>query len=344
MLLILVSFNAGGISFGDSRNMWLLKSLPANIPYANLLLLNVAQAIIAIFLASDFLKRDKKLDTTETVYMRPVSNTEYVLGKTWGNLKVFVLLNLVVLLIALIFNLSAGVGVDWSAYPIYFFLISIPTLVFIMGLAFLLMSILKNQAITFVVLLGYIIGTLRFFQNKFYYLFDYMAFNIPLARSQEVGFANLQTVLTHRGIYLLLGIGFIFFTIFLLKRLPQSKKGTYVTLILGVLFVLSAVWLGVGYVNNILHNESQQKQMIALNNQYVTAPRLNVSKHHIQLKQLKNGYQAVSEIAGKPNKKGEILVFSLNSGLKVQEVIQNNKKLKFERKKHLLLVHFPQLF
>lgn len=59
-------------------------SIPSNIPYLILLLLNTGQAVIAIFLASDFLKRDKKLDTSEVFYVRPLSNAEYVIGKIWG--------------------------------------------------------------------------------------------------------------------------------------------------------------------------------------------------------------------------------------------------------------------
>ena len=39
---------------------WDLTIIPAGIPYMNLLILNMAQAIIAAFLASDFLRRDKK--------------------------------------------------------------------------------------------------------------------------------------------------------------------------------------------------------------------------------------------------------------------------------------------
>ena len=32
-----------------------------------------------------FLKRDKKRDTSEVFYVRPLSNAEYVIGKIWGN-------------------------------------------------------------------------------------------------------------------------------------------------------------------------------------------------------------------------------------------------------------------
>jgi len=179
-LLILFALNFGMIIEGGGDQGWAIRSIPAAIPYFNLLILNVAQAIIAVFLASDFLKRDKKLDTTEVIYMRSMTNGEYVIGKTWGNLQVFLVLNIAVVLMALIFNmLSQQTSVNWESYGIYLVLISVPTLVFIMGLSFLLMSVIRNQAITFVLILGYIGITLFLLEDRFYYIFDYMAFNIP---------------------------------------------------------------------------------------------------------------------------------------------------------------------
>ena len=46
------------------------------------------------------------------------------------------------------------------------FLITIPTLVFILGFSFLLMIIIRNQAVTFIILLGYIGLTLFYFRHK----------------------------------------------------------------------------------------------------------------------------------------------------------------------------------
>ena len=99
----------------DTYGFWIAMSIPSNIPYLILLLLNTGQAVIAIFLASDFLKRDKKLDTSEVFYVRPLSNAEYVIGKIWGNLRVFLLLNLIIMGITMAFNLTVG-EVDWIAY------------------------------------------------------------------------------------------------------------------------------------------------------------------------------------------------------------------------------------
>ena len=103
----------------DTYGFWIAMSIPSNIPYLILLLLNTGQAVIAIFLASDFLKRDKKLDTSEVFYVRPLSNAEYVIGKIWGNLRVFLLLNLIIMGITMAFNLTVG-EVDWIAYLLYF--------------------------------------------------------------------------------------------------------------------------------------------------------------------------------------------------------------------------------
>ena len=184
--------------------------------------------MVAVFLSSEFLKRDKKLDTSEVFYVRPLSNAEYVIGKIWGNLRVFLLLNLLVLAIVLAFNfMASGITVDWQAYGVYFLLISLPTLIFIIGLSIFLMLVLRNQALTFILLLGYIGLTLFYIQDKFYYLFDYMVYNLPLFKSTIVGFSSLELILNHRAIYFFAGLGFIFFTIFLFKRLPNARRSHY---------------------------------------------------------------------------------------------------------------------
>ena len=136
---------------------WALRGIPSAIPYMNLLLLNVVQAVIALFLASDFLKYDKKLDSTEVIYVRSMSNVEYVLGKTLGIFTIFFGLNILILITALIFNLFfidvQPVAISYIVYPL---LISIPTLIYIFGISFLCMVILRSQALTVIVLLGYI--------------------------------------------------------------------------------------------------------------------------------------------------------------------------------------------
>ena len=328
-ILVLFLLNFGMVSEGGS-SQWIFRAIPSSIPYFNLLILNVAQAIIAVFLASDFLKRDKKLDTTEVIYMRSMTNGEYVIGKTLGNMQVFMVLNFAVLGIALIFNLIAqNTHVPWLSYLIYLVLISIPTLVYIMGLSFLLMSLIRNQAVTFVVILGYIGITLFLVKDNYYYLFDYMSYNIPMLKSEITGFGNFETILGHRGIYFSLGIGFIFLTIFLLKRLPQSEILTWFSLLFGIVFIAAGGYLGYEHVKKFVSLDRQRIEAIQLNDRYAAVPVADVAGHQIRLEHTGNTIRAISAMDLINNNRVSIdsLVLNLNPGLSVIKTTLNGQEV-----------------
>jgi hypothetical protein len=341
-LLVLFGMNFGMVIEGGGGDGWVIRAIPSAIPYFNLLILNVAQAIIAVFLASDFLKRDKKLDTTEVIYMRSMTNGEYIFGKTWGNLQVFLVLNVLVVILALIFNLLAqDTSVNWEAYGIYLVLISIPTLIFIMGLSFLMMSIIRNQAITFVLILGYIGITLFVLQAKYYYIFDYMSFNIPMLKSDIIGFGNIGAILIHRGIYFSLGIGFIFLTIFMLKRLPQSESTTVFSLIFSIVFIVIGIYLGYGHIHQFKKTATIRTEAVDLNNKYVKGNFPNTLKESISLEHKGNVIVVKSTLVLKNNSESTIsnLVLSLNNGLKVTSLKIEGKETPFVRDLHLILVN-----
>ena len=340
-LLVLFGMNFGMVIEGGNDVSWAIRAIPSAIPYFNLLILNVAQAIIAVFLASDFLKRDKKLDTTEVIYMRSMTNGEYVIGKTLGNMQVFMILNIAVVIMALIFNaLAQGTAIDWESYGVYLLLISIPTLVFIMGLSFLLMSVIRNQAITFVLILGYIGITLFLLQAKFYYIFDYMAFNIPMLSSDIVGFGNLEVILIHRGIYFGLGAGFIFLTIFLLKRLPQSEAMTWFSLVFATVFIGGAGYLGYQHIDTFKKNEKQRADIVELNNKYVNEAVPDIVSHELDLEHQGEQINVKSKIIlfnDNPEALNK-LIFSLNAGLQISDLKVNGSSTPFLRDKHLVII------
>jgi hypothetical protein len=149
-LVIFTFMNIGLFSpIGDEQ--WSLVSISSSVPLVNLYLLNIGQAIVVIFLAADFLKRDKKLDTNEVLYTRSMSNFEYVTGKTWGILRLFLGLDILIMAIGLLMNIiSKSMHVDLFAYISYLLIICIPTIVFSLGLAFVLMSLIRNQVLSLV--------------------------------------------------------------------------------------------------------------------------------------------------------------------------------------------------
>ena len=323
----------------DTYGFWIAMSIPSNIPYLILLLLNTGQAVIAIFLASDFLKRDKKLDTSEVFYVRPLSNAEYVIGKIWGNLRVFLLLNLIIMGITMAFNLTVG-EVDWIAYLLYFLLISVPTLVFIIGLSIFLMLVLKNQALTFVILLGYIGLTVFYIEDKFYYLFDYMAYSLPLVKSTIVGFSNWEVILNHRAIYFLAGLAFVFFTISLFRRLPHSSRSNYPWVFLSVCTLLLSLACGYWHVHSILCQGDIRAAYTRVNNQYVATPKLFIHQYDFSVEQRLDDFLSEVTMRGVALDSSAVFTFCLNPGLTVRSVDSDGQPLKFKRDKQIVLVDF----
>lgn len=342
-LIVIFSFNMGEISeVGDKE--WVYRAVPSNMPYAALVLLNIAQAIIAVFLSSEFIKRDRKQDTAEVFFVRSMSNGTYLFGKAWSILSIFLLINVAVLVLALVFNLLAkDTSVDWQAYLYYPVLISLPTLIFIIGLSSLMMALIRNQALTFVILLGYILSSLIYLRGNYNYLFDYMAFYLPLFHSDISGFGDWQTILTLRSMYTCFGLGFIFFSILLLKRLPQSKAMNAISLVLALTFIGSATFLGYRHFGRYQKNMELPQKMITLNNEYLHHARIDIAEHHIQLEQGEHSFTASSRIRGQAEQEAREFIFTLNPGLQVLSVSAEGQALDFERKSQILLVRWDSL-
>ncbi len=337
-IIILLSI---GLHTNVGRTPWFFKGMTSSIPYMNILLLNIAQAIIGVFLASEFLKRDKKLDTTEVIYMRSMTNGDYVIGKTLGILLVFLGLNIVALLVSVVFNVFfSSVGFNIIPYLLYPLVISMPTLMFIFGLSFLFMVVIRNQAVTFILLLGYIAVTLFFLSSKLHYIFDYMAFNVPLMYSDFVGFGNLDMILLHRGIYFLLGVGFIFATIFLIKRLPQSTMMTKFSMVFSAICVIAAIFLGTRYLSHFSSGRELRNEMKQLNEKFAYHQKVTPLEWNILLNHQKEKINIEARLAFQNSSESAIdkYIFSLNPGLAVKNVTSNGEKIGFGRKHHIITV------
>lgn len=338
-LFIIFSMNIGLFSPAGNAG-WSFRALPASIPYVNLFIMNLAQAIICVFLASDFLKRDKKLDTTEVLYVRPVTNMEYVWGKTVGIVRLFLGLNLLVLLLGLIFNIvSQDIDLYLPAYLYYLLILSIPTLLFILGFSFFMMSLIRNQAVTFVLLLGYIGANLFYLAPKSNYVFDYLAFQLPMMFSDITGFGDPGLLLQQRLMYLLLGLAFIMASVLMLKRLPQSKASLWTARLSLAVSLLVAVLL---FWNQVSHFHSRKKnweQVIAVNSEYEDEAFTELAEADITISPGRP-LEAVASLTlvNTHQENIERILLSLNPGLTVEEVKINAGPVSFERENHLIII------
>jgi ABC-type transport system involved in multi-copper enzyme maturation permease subunit len=225
--LIIMSLLTAGIAAPSFAFPYYFRSLSGSIPLFSFKLFNVYQGIIVIFLASEFFKRDRRTHSTQVIFSRSFSNTSYILGKFFGVLGLFLLMNILVgVITALIHLFLSDTPLSIQAYLLYFLTLNLPTLVFLIGLAFILGVVIRSQAA--VILLGLAVSSLSLaaLGNKAYFIPDIFGFHTPLMYSDFIGLGNGAQLIQLRLPFLLLGLGFVFGTVLLAKRLRQSPWTT----------------------------------------------------------------------------------------------------------------------
>ncbi len=329
---------------GLANSPWSIRGMSSIIPYVTVAMMNIAQAVLAVFLSSDFIKRDKKLDTSEVIFARSMSNADYVFGKTLGNLYLFFGMTIVSFIIGIIANLLApDVSVHYHLYPTYLLLISVPTLLYIFGLVYVIMILTKNQAITYLITLSYVAATLFYIQNRYGNLFDFMGFFSPMNYSDFTGFANINQLIIQRGIYLLIGLGCISFTVAKVDRLFQSKYLKTFSYTMSVIFLALAGGLVMKFIENRDDFDNKRTEFVELNNKYAKQKRQRVLKHDITLEHNDNTIESKSKILVKNENSVELkqLLFSLNPSLKVSSTKVNGNSTEYRRDQHLLFIELP---
>ena len=342
--VILVFFNIGVFS-PVSNGRWFQRAISSGIPYANMVFLNLVQVAVIAFLATGIIKNNKKLDTNEVLFVRPLSNADLVLGKALALLTLFFWLNLVILAIAMIINATiTDTSINFKAYLFYPLLISFPNIIFTTGLSFLLVSLIRNQAISIVLLLGLLGVILIYFQEKYYFLADYIAFKLPLHASDMVGFSYPNQLLLHRAIYLFLGIAFLSATILLLKRLPQKKVNRLVSGILTVLFLAGAAGLVRLYLEKELSDRALRSAMITLNGEIAEARNFDIQSCHLDLVHTEKIIDCKARLTIQNNHTHPLreLFLILNPGLTVTKLLIDEQEVGFRRSSHLIFFESPQ--
>jgi hypothetical protein len=268
-----------------------------------------------------------------------MSNFEYVIGKSWGILRLFLSLNLLVLAICLVINIiSKSMSVNISAYFYYLLIISLPTIIFSLGLSFTLMSLLKNQAITFLILLGYAALDIFYLYFRAGSVFDYMAFGLPVFKSGIIGFDNLSVIINQRLIYLFAGLSLIMATILLFKRLPQSKIHRFLTIILLFVFTAGSVICTLNTYSTYRKGVTGKRLVIETNKEFENKNFVSITEASIEFIHKVNSFDAtaVLEISNDNNIPISRYYFSLNPSLTVTNISSNGIDLNFKRTNHII--------
>ncbi|MEI6047605.1 MAG: hypothetical protein WCS03_01790 [Bacteroidota bacterium] len=340
-LVIFTFMNIGLFSpIGDES--WNLVSISSSVPLINLYLLNIGQAIVVIFLAADFLKRDKKLDTNEVLYTRSMSNFEYVIGKTWGILRLFIGLDILILAIGLLMNIiSKSMSIDFMAYISYLLIICVPTIVFSLGLAFVLMSVIRNQAITFLILLGIAALNMFYLWFRMGSIFDYMAFGVPVFKSAVIGFDNLGYIINQRLLYFFLGLALVLATVLLFKRLPQSKLHRSLTIAFLIIFLAGAGLCGFNTYSVYSKGIEDKNDVIETNRLFENRNFASITDASIDFIHKGESFEASADIKIINDNKEPLdrYLFSLNPSLNVKKITSGGRDMNFTKKNHIVEIN-----
>jgi len=339
-MVILVFMDIGlGSTVGRSPHFF--HSLSGSLPLMNIKLLNIYQGIIAAFLATEFIKRDRRHDTTQVVFTRSFSNTDYILGKVGGIFVIFAVLNLVVLMMGLVIHLFFSPTVfAWQPYVIYSLFISLPTLVFIIGLSFLLVTVLRSQAVVFVIMLGYSLLVLILLGPHLYQVFDCYAFYQPICYSDFIGLGNLKELLFLRGAYFLWGLGFIAATVLLTKRLRQSPTANVGAAVISISCFLAASGMCFGFLNGRFDGREYRQALRASSSAVAEMPVVTVKRCDVDLRHSGENLTATVDLVT-VNTTAVVLdslLFTLNPGLSITEITAGAGPMGFSRNNHLLWI------
>jgi len=332
--------------FGEGPGEFHLESASA---YLLFYFYSYAQAIVIVFLASDFREKDKKAKIDEVMSSRPVSNFQYIFGKYLGLMIPIIILALIVVFLSVILNLIVNKSLIINPYFKLLILMNIPALIFITAFIIFISSLVRNSAIVFLVIGGYmflIIKTLAgniWSANKLYFLLDYGCFFLPMFPSDMVGIVNTGFIVMQRVFYVCLGLFFIHISVVLYPRLKQSKFQAAAFLIIGILFLS----VSLSIFNNFYVDERERKNIIAREHQAgkdINNPGNLEIKHYDFTIDLFRNEKPLSVACSiglekKSNYAGDTVIFHLNPGLKIESIRdEENHELAFTRKESNVIV------
>lgn len=332
-LFFVTIFNIGVFSEADIPR-WYALSNSAFMPYSAMVMISIPQVAAVIFLATGLIKKDKKIDTNEVFFVRAITNLDYVLGKALALFKLFFALNFVLLLIPIIVNLTSPYTTfDPVAFIMYPLLLSVPSIVFTTGIAFLLVTLLKNQPITIVLLLGVAGVQLLYYFDQFSNILDFMAFRLSMLTSEMTGFVGLEEAILQRSFYFITGIAFLFITAFFLDRLSSHKAVRLTTGLIGVALLALSSFVMVKLWDMRQDPISLRQEMIEVNGKWTEVPNFDIVSNYIDFELVDGTILSTANLVVKNNTNQTLskTYFTLNPGLNVDQIIYKGQSLEINR-------------
>jgi ABC-type transport system involved in multi-copper enzyme maturation permease subunit len=317
------------------------RALAGAFPLLALKLFNVFLGLIAVFLATEFLKRDRRHDTSQVVFTHSFSNAAYILGKFLGIfLLLFLLLFLVLVLIGVIHVFFSRTPFAWEPYLLYIAVVTLPTVLFMVGLSVLLGSFLRSQPVVYLIALAYAFFALVVLGSRADAAFDSFAYFTPVIRSDFIGLGNPGDLVRLRGAYASLGLAMILGATLFMRRLKQSSFMNRAAIFLAVgLGVLGSALL-LTYLGDKQADRTFRARLKAESVGAAEVPAASLAACDIRIAPSGSRLRGDADLTlvNRTPASLDRLLLTLNPGLKVERITGPAGTLAFEQTDHLVTV------
>lgn len=328
-------------SLGGLR--WLNRALPSFIPFWNAWFYNLVQGIIVIFIGIDFVWRDRRLETNAVFSARPVTNLAYQTGKVLGIVEVCLVLNLITMGLGMIFHILFGEPGTFQLkiYFVYLFVMTLPTLFFVLGVALIVANRIKNHALAVLVLVAvfaaFYFGTTDLLCGTI----DPWGRALPLLFSDVTGMTRPEWVVLQRGMFVFLGLGLVVLAMGMMPRLSERAGVTWKVRAGGWTFLLIGILFGGAYYG-IFHELNNRRDLYReVFEKYAEVKGGHVKAHNIYFRQEGDKITGESDLVV-ANVGGQPLVrpvLYLNPGLEVTALTSGQgENLSYTRESQAILL------
>lgn len=331
----------GGGQWGFSS--WSEVALPSFFPYLNAWLYSLVQGIMVIFIGIDFIRRDRRLETNVVFLARPVTNTEYQAGKVLGILEMCLLMNVLTAGCGMVIHVLFGEKGTFQPelYLVYMLVLTIPSLIFVLGMGLVVVNKIKNHALA-ILLLFFFLGAFYFGASELLWgVFDPWGRALPLLFSDVTGMTRPDWVVLQRGIFMMSGMGLTLLAIGMMKRLSDRNTLMRVTRWMGTCCILFGMFLGYLYVGKFGEINARREVYRAVFNKYAGVDNVHVRTQDIRFRQEGEQMFVTSDMVLENERSTAMndAVLYLNPGLRVTSLKdREGNPVPFIREEQVLVV------
>ncbi|MBP5611290.1 MAG: hypothetical protein J6X20_00940 [Bacteroidales bacterium] len=330
------------LTLADADN-WEYRAAASVIPYMVMKYVSIIEAFFLVFLLSEC--RFNAFDDqrySDVFLNHPPSNADYYSGKILGYMQLFCRLNLFLLLLTLVFNLTARQAlVDVVPYVVYGVLYTVPMLLFVTGLATCVMLKVRHLPVVMLLVPGLLATMFLLSRQPSYAWLDFSAFHVPVFHSSMAGWIQPERFLVSRIVYLCIGLALCCLAVALVPRMSgyAERGGALAACLLCVLLAAA----GIGYHQWRNHaDQSYRAGMVALNDTCSDTPLWQIHFYQMDIRQQKRQLEIDVRMTGTALDEARTFAFCLNPGFRVDAVEDAaGRPLPFTRREQMLLVDFP---